>query len=97
VRPLERHCGAANPGRYFPSVSSPYKTDVDRLRFDTLAPFYTLYARLRVPCFRRSDEVSVAALVLMIQLMPNVTDIQQKFNTLAYQAMAKLVHWVDFP
>jgi CubicO group peptidase (beta-lactamase class C family) len=33
------------------------------------------------------DVQSRSVLVLMIQLMPNATDIQQKFNTLVYQAL----------
>ena len=33
------------------------------------------------------DVQSGSVLVLMIQLMPNATDIQQKFNTLVYQAL----------
>jgi CubicO group peptidase (beta-lactamase class C family) len=33
------------------------------------------------------DVKSRSVLVLMIQLMPNATDIQQKFNTLVYQAL----------
>jgi CubicO group peptidase (beta-lactamase class C family) len=33
------------------------------------------------------DVPSRSVLVLMIQLMPNATDIQQKFNTLVYQAL----------
>jgi CubicO group peptidase (beta-lactamase class C family) len=33
------------------------------------------------------DVQSHSVLVLMIQLMPNATDIQQKFNTLVYQAL----------
>ena len=33
------------------------------------------------------DVQSRSVLVLMIQLMPNATDIQQKFNSLVYQAL----------
>ena len=33
------------------------------------------------------DRKSGLVLVLMIQLMPNGTDIQPKFNTLVYQAL----------
>ena len=35
------------------------------------------------------DKQSHMVLVLMIQMMPNGTDIQQKFNTLVYQALLK--------
>ena len=35
------------------------------------------------------DRQSHSVLVLMIQLMPNATDIQAKFNALVYQALVK--------